>query len=56
MKCERGSDKERSADEESTLTGKDNNLHSLNISKLYLVTTENTAKISFYQNTSSESL
>ena len=54
IKCERGSDNERSADAESTSTGKDSNLYSSNTSRLFVVTKENTARISFYQNTSSE--
>ena len=53
-KCERGSENERPADAESTSTVTDNNLHSSNTSRLSVVTKENTARISFYQNTSSD--
>ena len=53
-KCERGSENERPADTESTSTVTDNNLHCSNTSRLSMVTKENTARISFYQNTSSD--
>ena len=52
--CERGSENERPADAESTSTVTDNNLHSSNTSRLSVVTKENTARISFYKNTSSD--
>ena len=39
---------------ESTSTVTDNDLHSSNTYRLSVVTKENTAKISFYQNTSSD--
>ena len=53
-KCERGSENERTADTEPTSTVTDNNLHSSNTSRLSVVTKENTERISFYQNTSSD--
>ena len=53
-KYERGADNERSADAGSTSTEKDNNLYSSNTSRLSRITKENTARISFCQNTSSE--
>ena len=53
-KCERGSENERPADVESSSTVTDNNLHSSNTYRLSVVTKENTTRISFYQNTSSD--